>query len=248
MGENIQRLKSCIAESRDKIELAEDRRRKAEKILKTVKERRRELLLECMSSMRRKLALAKEKLQKTHELLDEKHQQLEQVDELLHTNTAICKELTNNEAQKLQQNLQMEIALNKTRAKAMEFENKTKELKSRAQLYARETQISSIAELKAKRKSADLTSKIVTRKGLIGRLQLKEEEFHKRESNFIDKHRFLNEKINEATTRAETAEKRAKLLQNKISELRRELHRQSRKTGKIFVLKNEFEHLSLDWH
>lgn len=140
----------------------------------------------------------------------------------------------------------MEIALNKARAKAMEFENKTKELKTRAQVYAREIQSSNIAELKAKRKSADLTSKIVTRKGLIERLQLKEEQFHKRESDFIDKHRFLDKKIKEATTRAETAEKRTNLLQNKTLELRQELHRQSKKTGKVFVLKNEFEHLSLE--
>lgn len=72
--------------------------------------------------MRRKLALAKEKLQKTYELLDEKHQQLEEVDEVLHTNADICKELKNNETQNLQQSLEMEIALNKARAKAMEFE------------------------------------------------------------------------------------------------------------------------------
>lgn len=245
MGENIQRLKSCIADSRSKIELAEDRCRKAKKVLK-IKERRSELLMENVSSMRRKLALAKEKLQKTYELLDEKHQQLEEVDEVLHTNADICKELKNNETQNLQQSLEMEIALNKVRAKAMEFENKTKELKTRAQVYAREIQSSNIAELKAKRKSADLTSKIVTRKGLIERLQLKEEQFHKRESDFIDKHRFLDKKIKEATTRAETAEKRTNLLQNKTLELRQELHRQSKKTGKVFVLKNEFEHLSLE--
>ena len=245
MGENIQRLKSCIADSRNKIELAEDRYRTAKKVLK-IKERRRELLMENVSSMRRKLALAKEKLQKTYELLDEKHQQLEEVDELLHTNADICKELKNNETQKLQQSLEMEIALNKTRAKAMEFENKTRELKNRALVYVREIQLSNIAELKAKRKSADLTSKIVTRKGLIERLQLKEEQFHKRESDFIDKHRFLDKKINEATTRAETAEKRTDLLQSKLSEHRQELHRQSKKTGKVFVLKNAFEHLSLE--
>ena len=246
MGDSIQRLKWCIADLRKKIEFAEDRRRRAKKVL-TIKERRVEVLLENVSLMRRKLSLSRDKLHNTYELLDEKHQQLEEVDECLHTSAVICKELTNSETKNFKQSLQMEIVLNKTRAKAMEQERRTKELKSRAQKYSREIQMLKIAEMKAKRKVAELTRKITTRKELCERLQLKEERFHKHQESFLKKHQFLKEKISEATTTAESAERRTRLLQSKVSKLREDICRQTSETRKMFVLKNELEHLSLEY-
>lgn len=245
MGENIHRLKSCITDLRNKIELAEERSRRAKKVLR-IKERRYEVLGEDVSLIRNKVALIKEKLQNAYELLEEKHLQLEEVDELLHSNTVIRRKLTDNETVNFRKTLGLEIALNKTRTRAVEYENKTKELKARAKLYAREIQITNIAELKAKRKSADLTSRIITRKGLLERLQTKEEEFQKREKELIDKCHYFDEEIKDATTRAEAAERRMKLLQSKVSKLRQELHQQRSETKEIFVLKNELEHLSLE--
>ena len=246
MGENIQRLKSCITDLRNKIESAEERTRRAKKVLK-LKEQRFEVRCGDVSLTRSKLALAKEKLQKTYELLEEKHEQLEEVDELLHTNTVIWKELTDNETQNFKKTLALEIALNKTRAKAVEYESKIKDFQTKAQVLAREIQIANISEMKAKRKYTDLTSRIITRKGLLMRLQVKEEQFHEREKDFIDKHHFFDEKIKEATTRAEAAERRTSLLEGKVSKLRQELHQQTSNTKKIFVLKRGLEQLSLEY-
>lgn len=246
MGDSIQRLKWCITDLKKKIEFAEDRSRRAKGVL-TIKERRVEVLLENLSLMRRKLALSREKLHKTYELLDEKHQQLEEVDECLHTSAVMCKELTKSETKNFKQSLQVEIVLNKTRARAMEQESKTNELKRRAQMYSREIQILKIAEMKAKRKFAELTSKIIIRKELCERLQVKEEQFHKRQESFLKKHQFFKEKISEATTTAESAERRIMLLQSKVLELRKEICRQTSETRKMFVLKNELEHLSLEY-
>ena len=246
MGENIQRLKSCITDVRNKVEIAEERNRRAQKLLK-IKEQMFEVFLEDMSLIRSKVTLTKEKLQKTYELLEEKHQQLEEVDEVLQAKTVICKELTRGETQNSQKNLALEIALNKTRTKAMEYENKIKEFKTRAELYAREIQMANIAEMKAKRKFADLTSRIITRKELLDRLGFKEEQFHKREENFIKKLHSLDENIQEATIRAEATERRMKLLKNKVSQLRQELLLQKTRNRKIFRMKNELEHLSFEY-
>lgn len=246
MGENIQRLKSCIKDLRNKIEIAEEKNRRANRVMK-IKQQRFEVLWEDVTLKRRKLALRKESLQKTFELLENKHQKLEEVDELLYTNAMISKELTDMEAHNVQTFTSLEVALKKTRAKAQDFENKTRDLKTRAQVYTREIQIAKIAEMKAERKKADLQSKLITRKGLLERLRAKQEEFHEREKDCIEHLHTLDEKIKEATTRAEAAERRSNLLQGKVSKLLEEINQQKSDAKKIFVLKNELEHLSLDY-
>ena len=246
MGENIQRLKSCITDFRNKIEFAEERSRRAEKVLK-VKEQRRDILLEDMALIHQKVTLKKDKLKKTHVLLEGKHHRLEKLDEVLREKTEICKELTRNDTQNFQKTLELEIAMNKARAKAMDYENKTIELKTRAKLCEREIQMAKIAEMKAKRKTADLTSRLITRKGLLERLKIKEEQFHKREEIFVYNIHNLEENIQEATTRAEAAERRITLLKTKVSQLRQELLQQRSRRKRIFRLKNELEHLPLDY-
>lgn len=246
MGEQIQRLKSCIKDLRNKIETAEEKNRRAAKFLK-IKQQRFEVLWEDVTLKRRKLALRKETLQKTCEVLEDKHQKLEEVDELLHTNAVISKKLTAKETHNFQKSSSLEFALKKTRAKAMEFENKTKTLKTRAQVYTREIQTANIAEMKAQRKCADLQSKLITKIGLLERLRAKQEEFHDFERECIDQIHTLDEKIKEATTRAEATERRSHLLESKVSKLLQELNQQTCEAKKIFVLKNELEHLSLEY-
>ncbi|KAL9980776.1 hypothetical protein ACROYT_G009414 [Oculina patagonica] len=246
MGENIQRLKSCIKDLRNKIEIAEEKNRRATKVMK-IKQQRFEVLWEDVTLKRRKLALRKETLQKTFELLEYKHEKLEEVDELLYTNAMISKELTDMEAHNVRNFTTLEVALKKTRAKAQEFENKTRDLKTRAQVYTREIQMAKIAEMKAERKRADLQSKLITSKGLLERLQAKQEEFHEREKDCIEHLHTLDEKVKEATTRAEAAERRSHLLDSKVSKLLEEINQQKSEAKKIFVLKNELEHLSLDY-
>lgn len=246
MGENIQRLKSCITDFRNKIEVAEERSRRAEKVFK-VKEQRRDILLEDVALIHEKVTLKKEKLQKTHVLLEEKHHRLQKLDKVLRAKTEICKELTRNDTQNFRKTLELEIGMNKARAKAMDYENKTIELKTRAKLCEREIQMAKIAEMKAKRKTADLTSRLITRKGLLERLKIKEEQFHKREEIFVDKIHNLEENIQETTTRAEAAERRITLLKTKVSQLRQELLQQRSRRKRIFRLKNELEHLPLEY-
>lgn len=245
MGEKIQRLKSCIKDLRNKIEIAEEKNRRATKVMK-IKQQRFEVLWEDITLKRRKRALRKEILQKTYELLEEKHVKLEEVDELLYTNAMISKELTDVEAHNVQTFTALEVALKKTRTKAQEFESKTRDLITRAEVCTREIQIAKIAEMKAERKRADLQSKLITRKDLLERLQAKQEEFHEREKDCIEQQHTLDEKIKDATTRAEAAERRSHLLQGKVSKLLEELNQQKSDAKKIFVLKNELEHLSLE--
>lgn len=246
MSEKIERLKTCIKDLRNKIETAEERNRRATKVMK-IKQQRFEVLWEDVTFKRRKLALKKEALQKTYELLEEKHQKLEEVDELLYTNGMASKELTEMEAHNVQTFTSLEVALKKTRAKAQDFESKTRDLKIRAQVYSREIQMANIAEMKAERKKADLQSKLITRKGLLERLRTKQEEFHEREKDSIEQLKALDEKMKEATTRAEAAERRSKLLESKVTKLLEELDQQQSDAKKISVLKNELEHLALDY-
>lgn len=246
MTEKMPKLKSCILDLRNKIEGAEEKHRRAAKALK-IKQQRLEVLWEDAALKRRKLALRKETLQKTYELLEEKHLKLEDVDELLHTNAMISKELREIDAHNSQKCSSLEVALMKTRAKAQEFENKTKDLKIRAQVYSREIQMANIAEMKAERKRADLQSKFITRRSLLERLQVKHEEFHEREKDCIDKLHMLDERTIEATTRAEAAEKRSHLFESKVSKLRQELNQLTSDAKKLIVLKNELEHLSLEY-
>ena len=246
MAEKTPKLKSCILDLRKKIEAAEEKHRRAAKVLK-IKQQRLEIVWEDVTLKRRKLALRKETLRKTYELLEEKHQKLEEVDDLLYTNMLMSKELREMDAHNFQKCSSLEVALKKTRAKAQEFENKTKDLKLRAQVYAREIQMANIAEMKADRKRADLESKFTTRKILLERLRVKHEELHEREKDCIDKLHLLHEKTIEAITRAEAAEKRSRLFESKVSKLRQELNQQTCDAMKLFVLKNELEHLSLEY-
>lgn len=246
MAEKMPKLKSYIMDLRNKIEIAEEKHRRAGKVLK-IKQQRLEVLWEDVTLKRRKLALRKETLRKTYELLEDRHQELEEVDELLYTNAMISKELREMEAHNFQKCSSLEVALKKTRAKAQEFENKTKDLKTRAQVYTREIQMANIAEMKAERKRADLQSKLITRKSLLERLRVKHEEFHERDKDCIDKLHMLDERTKEATTRAEAAEKRLHLFESKVSKLRQELNQQASDAKKLFVLKNELEHLSLEY-
>ena len=244
MAEKMPKLKSCILDLRNKIEAAEEKHRRAAKVLK-IKQQKLEVLWEDVALKRRKLALKKETLKKTYEHLEDKHQKLE-VDELLYTNMLMSKELREMDARNCQKCSSLEVALKKTRTKAQEFENKTKDLKIRAQVYAREIQMANIAEMKAERKRADLQSKYVTRKSLLERLQVKHEEFHEREKDYIDKLHMLDEGTIEATIRAEAAEKRSHLFESKVSKLRQELNQQTSDAKKLFALTNELEHLSLE--
>ena len=239
------KLKSCILDLRNQIEAAEDKHRRAAKVLK-IKQQKLEVLWEDVALKRRKLALKKETLKKTYELLEGKHQKLEEVDELLYTNMLMSKELREMDARNSQKCSSLDVALKKTRTKAQEFENKTKDLKLRAQVCAREIQMANIAEMKAERKTADLQSKFITRQNLLERLLVKHEEFHEREKACIDKLHMLNVRTIEATTRAEAAEKRSHLFESKVSKLRQELNQQTSDAKKLFVLKNELEHLSLE--
>lgn len=245
MAEKMPKLKSCILDLRNQIEAAEDKHRRAATVFK-IKQQKLEVLWEDVATKRRQLALKKETLKKTYELLEDKHQKLEEVDELLYTNMLMSKELREMEARNSQKCSSLEVALKKTRTKAQEFENKTKDLKIRAQVYAREIQMANIAEMKAERKIADLQSKCITRKSLLERLSVKHEEFHEREKACIDKLHMLDERTIEATTRAEAAEKRSHLFERKVSKLRQELNQQTSDAKKLFVLKNELEHLSLE--
>ena len=61
MGEKIQQLKSCILDLRNKIEVAEEKIRRATKAL-GIKQQRCEMLWEDATYKRRKLAIKKEKL------------------------------------------------------------------------------------------------------------------------------------------------------------------------------------------
>lgn len=245
MAEKMPKLKSYILDLRNKIEAAEENHRRAAKVLK-IKQQRLEILWEDIALKRRKLALKKETLRKTYELLEDKHQKLEEVDEILYTNMLMSKELREIDSRNSQKCSSLEVALKKTRTKAQEFENKTKDLKIRAQVYARGIQMANIAEMKAERKSADLQSKFITRKSLLERLQVEQEEFHEREKDYIDKLHMLDERTIEATTRAEAAEKRSHLFESKVSKLRQELNQQTSDATKLFALMNELEHLSLE--
>jgi len=245
MADKMPKLKSFILDLRNKIEAAEEKHRRAAKVSK-IKQLRLEVLWEDVALKRRKLALKKETLRKTYELLEDKHQKLEEVDELLYTNMLMYKELRQLDSRNSQKCSSLEVTLKKTRSKAQEFENKTKDLKIRAQVYAREIQMANIAEMKAERKRADLQSKFITRKRLLERLGVKYEEFHEREKDYIDKLRMLDERTIEATTRAEAAEKRSHLFESKVSKLRQELNQQTSDARKLFALKNELEHLSLE--
>ena len=246
MGEKIQQLKSCILDLRNKIEVAEEKIRRATKAL-GIKQRRCEMLWEDATYKRRKLAIKKEKLKKAYEDLEANHSKLKQVDELLYTNTMVINKLKDLETRNTQKNFSLEVLLKKTRAKANELENKASDLKTQAKHYNREIKTANFIEMRAQRKCSDLESKLVAKKNLLERLRVKRERFYEEEKDRIVQAHALGEKIKESTIRAEAAERRLYLLENKVSNLRQELYKQTGEARKMFVLKNELEHLSLEY-
>lgn len=137
--------------------------------------------------------------------------------------------------------------MKKTRAKANELENKASDLKTQAKHYNREIKTANFIEMRAQRKCSDLESKLVAKKNLLERLRVKRERFYEEEKDRIVQAHALGEKIKEITIRAEAAERRLYLLENKVSNLRQELYKQTGEAKKMFVLKNELEHLSLEY-
>lgn len=246
MGEKIQQLKSCILDLRNKIEVAEEKIRRATKAL-GIKQQRCEMLWEDAAYKRRKLAIKKEMLKKTYEDLEAKHSKLEQVDELLHTSSMVINELKDLETHNTQKGFALEVLLKKTRAKAKELENKASDLKTQAKFYNREIKAANFIEMRAQRKCSDLESKLAAKRDLLERLRVKRERFHEQEKDCIDQVQALGEKIKESTIRAEAAERRLYLLENKLSNLLQELYKQTGEARKMFVLKNELEDLSLEY-